>query len=216
MTSVLEERFTLEDLLDPPVLEEVCQAYAKCFGLGVRILNDRGEEHLACCPLSPFCDEMRMSTLQERCGDARAKMARHPLEGSQVMQLRAHCGLRYAVFLLSYQLEPLGRVLVGPFRDPATSPDDIFKAVEDSENTFSEKDVASVPAISQDRLKSVLSLFVKMMNAFLFINAKRLITTRLHLEAVYSAKDAIFKQVELQDSASDEDREEIEKLKNMF
>ncbi|MFO8056287.1 MAG: hypothetical protein R6V10_03225, partial [bacterium] len=59
-------------------------------------------------------------------------------------------------------------------------------------------------------------LLAKVMDGFLFINAKRLITTKMHMDTLFESREKIFKEVEKQDSQSQEDKEEIEKLKNMF
>jgi ligand-binding sensor protein len=217
MNSILEERFSLRDLLDMSVLREVCEAYVKAFDLGIAVINESNEEIINICPPYDFCKAIQSAEIKAKCGDARKKLVRQPIEGSQVLQLKSGCGMRYALFLLSYQLESLGRVIVGPFRDPETAPEQILRVLgEDMKNKAGADKVARIPAMSTERLKSAVSLISKVLNAFLFINAKRLITTRLHLETIYASREQIFKQVELQHSGSEEDRAEIEKFKNMF
>jgi hypothetical protein len=216
MNSVLEERFSLQDLLDLGVLREVCEAYAHAFNFGVRLYNDKGDEECVIVPAHRFCSVMRQSKFGPRCLDVDRRLVKHPLEGSQVLQLKTFCGLKYALFPLSYQLEILGRAVVGPFRDPATTPDTVLTMIKEAQTSLTAADIAVVPAPSPEQLKSAIGLLARILNAFLFINAKRLITTRLHLESIYSSREQIFRQVQTQDSGSKEDREEIERLKDLF
>lgn len=217
MDSILEERFSLKDLLDLSVLREVCEAYSRAFHVGIIILDENKAEMVEIRPDTSFCRAIKKSGMKDKCGDAGKKLARHPLDGTKVLQVKSTCGMRYALFPLSYQLEILGRVIVGPFRDPETPPEKITRQLgPDLAQVITNMKIASVPPFTPDELKDMISLLAKMLNAFLFINAKRLITTRLHLEAIYSSREDIFASVELQDSGSDEDKEEIERLKNMF
>jgi hypothetical protein len=213
MTSILDERFSLVDLLDMSVIKEVGEAYCRAFEVAITILDYDGREVLSLCPPYEFCKAIQAGALTAKCGDAKKKLATHPLEGSHVLQLKSGCGMRYALLLLSYQLETLGRVIVGPFRDPEITAEQLAHALGGGATA---EQIAQVPALTPERLKSGISLLSKMLNAFLFINAKRLITTRLHLEILYSEREKIFHQVELQNSGSAEDRAEIEKLQKMF
>ncbi|HUT54157.1 MAG TPA: PocR ligand-binding domain-containing protein [bacterium] len=213
MTSVLDDRFLLTDLLDMSVIKEVGEAYCRAFELGIIILNEAGEEVINLCPPYEFCKAIQAGALAPKCGDAKKRLARHPIEESQVLQLKSGCGMRYVLLLLSYQLETLGRVIVGPFRDPETPAGQLARTLGPE---IKEDQIRQVPAMTPERLKSGISLLAKMLNGFLFINAKRLITTRLHLETIYGEKERIFRQVEYQDYGSAEDRAEIEKFKNMF
>jgi len=217
MDSVLEQRFTLQDILDPAILEEVLDAYGKAFGLGVTIVGLDRVEALSVCPARAFCRAMEEGKLHKKCREVMDHMTRRPLEGSQVLQIKSFCGMKYSLFPLAYQLEILGRVMVGPFRSEDMKPEDIQKlSAEDLSRPVLLEHIQQIPAMSQVQLKKAVRLLAKMLDAYLFVNAKRLMTTKIHLEAVYSEREAIFRRVELQDSGSAEDKEEIEKLKDLF
>jgi ligand-binding sensor protein len=213
----VDERFNLYDLLDLGVMREVCEQYANTFDLGMVILNHESEELISICPDNKFCTAVKEGGLKKKCGETHKRLAIHPLEGQQVLQMKISCGLRYALFPLIYQLDSLGRVLVGPYRDSESTTDDILRMQEqDAAKPVNAEMIQQVPDFSQKRLKVTVSLLEKIVNSFIFINAKRLITTRLHLDAIYGSREEIFNQVELQRTGTEEDKEEIEKLRNMF
>lgn len=213
MNSVIDEKFTLHDLLDPAVLREVCEAFANCFSLGVMVLGVRGERIIAETPKNEFCLAKQQAAGNGKCEEVIQKMAAHPLESSRVFQTRAFCGLRYAIFPVFYEFETMGRVILGPFQDPErdeiTPPDSRNQADDGSKP-------CSAPAIFQPQLKQIIRLLSRCLDAYLFINAKRLMTMRLHLETIHNSREAIFRDFERQSQQTPEDKEEIKKLKDLF
>jgi ligand-binding sensor protein len=220
MDSVIDQRFSLIELLDPGSLKEVAESFSSCFGLGVFIVGEKGEEVIAVPADNPLCKAAGASPLRAKCEEVRRRLYQHPIEGSRVFQTKAHCGLRYAIFPLVHEFATVGRVIIGPFIDEVqdqggkTAMETLAKDAQTYNLPLTE--IKKIPVFHPEKLKLTLRLLLKFLDAFLFINAKRLITSRLHLEAIYSSREAIFRQVELQDSGSKEDKEEIEKLKNMF
>ncbi len=217
MESVLDERYNLVDLLDPPTLKEVCQALTQCFGYGVRVVSLEGQEMLETPAKNDFCRMVQNDPMKSTCEEARKKMAKAPLDAGQVLQSKTACGMRYAIFPMIHQLEIMGRVIVGPFR----SPEDDVEAIKSSLvakmiKPVTARQIERIPAIVAEDLKLQVRLMSKILEGFLFINAKRMVTTRLHLQNVFSSREEIFRSVERQDSGTDADREEIERLKNMF
>jgi len=216
MDSILEKRFTLGDLLDTSALGEVLHAATQCFDLGIVIADEAGNEALSSCPEHRFCIAAKSSSGPGRCAEVGNRLRRHPIEEGLVLQIKSFCGLRYALFPLSYQLDILGRVIVGPFRDPDTDSASILGMMGQQGKGLEAKDVEKIPALSPNRLRLIIKLLAKIFDVFLFINAKRLFTTGLHLDTIFNSREAIFKQMEKQDQGSREDKEEIEKLKDMF
>lgn len=218
MHSVLDERFTLNDLLEPALLKEVCQVFSQCFDLGVVILSEKEVELVSSGQDRPFC-KMVQTGAAAKCEEVRRKLARHAVVDSATsfFQSKAFCGLRYAFVPLYHQFEFLGRVIVGPFRDPETSVEMVQNLVgQELKRPVSADHLQKIPVLDQKHLKLIIRLLTKFLDAFLFINAKRLITTRLHLETIYSSRESIFRQMDIQNTGTSEDKEEIEKLKNIF
>lgn len=216
MESILEKRFALSELLDAAIIGDVINAAAACFDLGLTLIDLDGKEALNSCPEHNFCLAAKGATGAARCNEVKIRLAHQPLEEGQVLQIKSFCGLRYALFPLSYQLDLLGRCVVGPFRDPGTDPAAIIATMGSQGQGLAVKEVEKVPAVSPDRLRLIIRLMARFFDAFLFINAKRLLTGTLHLETIYGAREAIFKQMEKQDQGTAQDKEEIEKLKDMF
>ena len=215
--SILEERFTLHDLLDPAILNEVCDAFTQCFGVGFRIISEEGEELITTCPDYEFCASLNNPGPSSKCEDVRNKLYKHQLDNGQVLQIKTFCGTNYSLFPMVHQLDVLGRIVLGPYRDPDTPLNTIKNMIEKGDGKeVSMTQIEQIPVLSKYELKREIKLISKIFESFLFINAKRLITTRLHLDALYSSKEEIFKQVEDQDMGTVQDKEELEKLKNMF
>ena len=61
----------------------------------------------------------------------------------------------------------------------------------------------------------VARFFATLMEVFLFISAKRLFTTMIHVQTLYKARDDIFKQMQAA-VTSPQEKEELEQLKSMF
>ena len=216
MESILEKRFALSDLLDAATIVDVIHAATSCFDLGLTVMDREGKEVLVSCAEHPFCLAAKSDAGAARCNEVKGRLARQPLEEGQVLQIKSFCGLRYALFPLSYNLDLLGRCVVGPFRDPATDPATILAALGPPGQALTVKDVEKVPSIAPERLRLIIKLLARFFDAFLFVKAKRLLTGSLHLEAIYDAREAIFRQMERQDQGTAQDKEEIEKLKEMF
>ncbi len=216
MESVLDEKFTLIDLVDPGVLKEICEAYSRCFRVGVSVVSREGEP-LVNVSANTFFPEDK-NGMNSCCTEMRTRLYNSPAEISSVMQTKSYCGMRFALFPLEYDFEAIGRVILGPFRSVEKDGQELTEKArqEAVENRLEPGDVLAVPSIEQKSLKAMVNLLAKIIDAILFINAKRLITTRLHMDTLFESRDKIFREVEKQDSQTREDREEIEKLKNMF
>ncbi len=216
MESVLDEKFNLIDLIDPGVLQEICEAYSKCFSVGVYVVSREGE------PLVTVSEKTLLSgndgRMNHSCDDMRCKLHTSPPELNSVMQTKSYCGMRFALFPLEYEFEAMGRAILGPFRSSEKDGGQISEKArkEIKENRLEEEDVLRLPIIEQSRLKAMINLLSRVIDGILFINAKRLITTRMHMDTLFESRDKIFREVERQDSPTKEDKEEIETLKNMF
>lgn len=216
MESVLDRRFELRDLLDAAVIGDVVQAASSCFNLGITIIDLEGRETLAACPDHEFCLAAKGPGGPGRCNEVKAKLAGQPLDEGQVLQIKSFCGLRYAIFPLSYQLDLLGRVVIGPFRDPGTAPAAILELIGVQGGGLDQEKIEKIPTLAPDRLRLIIRLLARFFDAFLFVNAKRLLTSSIHLETIFNSREAIFRQMERQDQGTREDKEEIERLKDMF
>ena len=70
--------------------------------------------------------------------------------------------------------------------------------------------------ITPDRLKKMARFMARFFDAFVFINAKRLITSLMHLELIMSSREKIFAQMEKEAASNPADKKELDRLKSMF
>ena len=166
-----------------------------------------------------FCEEIaRLAPGQRLCQDAVDRISTQAMSGSTAIQMSLFCGCRYAAFPLTYQFNMVGCVVIGPYRDGPWSPQRLLEAFPQKKDQLLglEGLAARIPQLEPENFKNVVRFLAKVMDAFIFINAKRLITTRLHLELIMQSRDKIFQEIEKQREANPEDKREIEKLKSMF
>jgi ligand-binding sensor protein len=211
--SLIDERFSLEDLLDLPTFREIIEAFASCFEVGILVVDEIGRELVRQVPAHQFCQKLRAELAHEaRCEEVQEKILKHPITGTSAIQVQAFCGLKYAAFALFYQLNMIGRVVIGPYRDERKLQELPIKAQLPDINQA----LNSIPLIQASQLKRLTRLLAKTLDAFIFINAKRLVTTHMHLETIMQAREQIFEQIEKESTGTEEKRRDLDKLKQMF
>jgi ligand-binding sensor protein len=215
--SLIEQRFALEDLLDLPTLRDVTEAFASCFSVGIFIVDEHGKELTRHGPVYTFCKLVSEGLGEDsRCKEVKNKILQHPITGTSAIQIQAFCGFKYAAFPLIYQFNVIGRVVLGPYRDDELKRERLpgLSNIKDQEQLY--QAVEATPLINPQYLKSITRFLAKIMDAFIFINAKRLVTTHMHLESIMQAREQVFQQIEKESSGTPEARRNLEKLKQMF
>ena len=216
---LLDQRITLTDLLDLAVFREVCEAFTQAFHLGLRVYSESGQTLIESREPNGFCDELaRLPEGLRRCAEARNHLSTQPLSGSTVSQATSFCGFKYAAFPLNYQFDFIGRVVLGPYRDGPWSPQRLLesqpklKKEARSLQGFAEH----APQLDPELFKNAVRFLAKALDAFIFVNAKRLITTRLHLNALLESRQSALKKLEEEPAALLLDPENPAKLKGLF
>ncbi len=215
--SLVDQRFALEDLLDLPTLRDVTDAFASCFSMGIFIVDENGKELIQHVPVYTFCKLVREGLGEgTRCKDVQNKIIQHPITGTSAIQIQAFCGFKYAAFPLTYQFNVIGRVVLGPYRDEELKRGHIpgLSDIKDQEQLY--QAIEATPLINTQHLKGITRFLAKTMDAFIFINAKRLVTTHMHLESIMQAREQVFQQIEKESQGTPEARRNMEKLKRMF
>ncbi len=217
--SILEQSFKLNDLLDPRNLSEVVQAYANCFNFEVTALDLKGRQVINVGGPCSFCDILKgVPESAQHCLEIKQRTVEHELTDSNVLQINSFCGFKHVVFPLSYQLDPIGRTVVGPYRDQEFQMEHFKELAKNYGLDANELQSAAgqVPLIYSDKLKQVIKLLAKIMDGFIFSNAKRMMTTRMHLDTIFETRESTFKTMGIESNAAEEDQAELEKLKSMF
>ena len=216
---VLEKKFDITELLDLRVLSEVIRNLADLFSAQIRIFDLDGKELFDTGGESQFCGLIQEAKLSDQiCQSVKEKLLTQPIMGSSAVQILATCGSRYTVLPITHQFEALGRVVLGPYQDQAAT-DSRLSAIAAQYRIDSSKFISTykkLPNLPPEQVKKMARFISKFLDAFVFINAKRLLTSLMHLELMMQSKDRIFKDFEKETQRTSEDLKEIEKYKKMF
>jgi hypothetical protein len=215
----MEKKFDLTELIDLSVLGDVVRALADMLGIQVRIFDLEGHQVFDSGGELMFCDLLRSTSVGDRvCQEIREKLLTQFLSEGSAVQIQSACGNRYTVFPVRHQFENLGRVVLGPYKDLSLDQQKLetlaVKYRIDAPKFL--QVYKDMPEVNPDRLKKTARFMSRFFDAFVFINAKRLITSLMHLELIMQSRDKIFQEMEKASEASPADKKEIERLKNMF
>ena len=216
---LLEKKFEIAELLDLRVIGDVIRNLSEMFNVQLRIFDLNGKELFDTGGELHFCgliEEMNLS--DQVCRSVKEKLLTQALTTANAVQILSACGSRYTVLPVTHQFEALGRVVLGPYQDQAVTASKLETlAAQYRVDTAKFVDAyRRLPDLSPEQVKKISRFASKFLDAFIFINTKRLLTSIMHLELMLQAKDRIFKQVEIENQGSAQDREEIEKYKKMF
>ena len=217
--SVIDQPFALTDLLDLEVFREVCEAFTQAYHVGLRVFPENGPCLIQSQEPPALCAEInRLAPAGRPCQEALERVSKQPLSGSTAIQINLFCGCRYAAFPLTYQFDPVGRVVLGPYRDQPWSLQRLLETFPQHKTQLRglESFAARIPQLDPENFKNLVRFLAKVLDAFIFINAKRLITTRLHLENILQSRQTIFQKWEAEQKAGEDDADSPEKLKGLF
>lgn len=214
----VEKKFELTELIDLSVLGDVLRSLADMLGMQVRVFDLEGHQIFDSGGEQMFCDVLRTTATGDRvCQEIKEKLLTQFLSEGSAVQIQSACGNRYTVFPVRHQFENLGRVVLGPYKDTGLEPSKL-EAIAAKHRIDVPKFMQvykDMPEVSPERLKKTARFLSRFFDAFVFINAKRLITSLMHLELIMQSREKIFQEME-KDSQSSADKKEIERLKNMF
>ncbi len=217
--SVLEKKFEISELLDMRILGEVLKSLSDLIALQIRIFDPSGHELFNTGGEDHFCEVIHQADRDDLiCRSVREKLLSQPLVGSNAVQILSVCGARYTVLPIMHQFEPLGRVVLGPYQDHGVASSRLEAIAAQYRLDFAKfiTDYKNLLEISPDQIKKMARFISKFLDAFVFINTKRLLTSLMHLELMMQSKDQIFQQVEREMKRTPEDLQEIERYKKMF
>ena len=188
-------------------------------GVQIRMFDIEGKEIFHSGGEKAFCGALKATGAGDKvCQEVRDKLLSQALSEGSAMQVQSACGNKYTVFPVRHQFENLGRVVLGPYQDTSLDAAKV-QAIASKFRLDPVKFAQSYKEMSEvtpERLKKMARFMARFFDAFVFINAKRLITSLMHLELIMQSRDKIFQEIEKQREANPEDKREIEKLKSMF
>jgi len=211
----IDQKLVISDLMDADLLKDLMGKFSAFAGLRIRLVDDRASIFIAQGDLPRICMLLKGNDqCRALCEEASAECGWMPLNDETPIIYNCYCGMMYAVVSLAAEFETLGRAIFGPFRSTETT---LSKRIPESGTNRSQLEYAleKMPVRSREEITRISKLFADTMDIFLFLSTKRLLTSRLHLETIYRAREEIFKDMETQ-LRSKEDQDEIEKLKQIF
>ena len=217
--SFIDQPFALNDLLDLSVFREVCEAFTQTYRLGVRVFPQSGPCLIRTQEPPGLCREVaRLAPGQNSCSETLERISTQALARSTAVQAGLFCGCRYSAFPLTYQFDIIGRVVLGPYRDGPWTAQRLAEAFPLQESRFSALEglAAQIPQMDPEKFKDLVRFLAKVMDAFIFINAKRLITSRLHVENILDSRQSLFQKWEDELKAAEDDPDHPDKLKGLF
>ncbi len=215
----LGRRFELDELLDLSATGELIRILSSVLGLRIRIYDREHKELFKTGEEDIFCSLITSSQGGEAlCQGVKERLLTQPVSGSSALQVQSACGAKYAVFSIQHQFESLGRVIVGPYQDARLSDSELEAIAQRHHLDPGKFRIAyrELPSLSSEQLKKNIRFLSKFFEVFIFINAKRLITTIMHLNMIMQNRDKIFAQIEKETKGTPEDVKEIDKYKDMF
>lgn len=227
-SSLLEQAVTLGDIIDSDSLQRVCMTFARTHEAGIAVLDAKGEvlvdvpaEHALCRRIAAQPGAAlgcSFDHIVQAVRNARGESEGEDAPDTSERQASCMCGLRYEMLPILHQDEVLGRLVFGPYRDPALvdlpaelrsklNDDVVEKVVRDDLLRIEARDPAQIRAAAA-AINEVLAVIVQTGYA-------RHLTSQIHIAAIQDAYNELSeKNRRLADSV--EKLKDLDKLKSSF
>jgi two-component system, NarL family, sensor histidine kinase BarA len=216
--SILQQHTPLGEVVDLPSFLEVCKSFSELYRIGVKVFDAHGKRLVDIKAGSEdFCGYVfTFGPGRERCTATVGRVKDQPL-GETVERIQCFTGARYLVLPIVYEMDYLGRAVLGPF-----VPDDL----NDLPETLLDMGPGFTPSSAKELMERirrapegtihrVLTHFGTIINVLVFSSYRVFLTNQMHLESVKESYRSLQeKNLELQRSF---DRlQEVDTLKSNF
>jgi two-component system, NarL family, sensor histidine kinase BarA len=217
--SVLNQKLPIGEVIDLPSFLEVCKSFSDLYRIGIKVFDAHGKRLVDIKAGSEeFCGYVfTFQSGKERCTATVGRVKDQPLPGHDVERIQCFTGARYLVLPIVYEMDYLGRAVLGPF-----IPDDLKdlpSTLTDIGTGFSSQTAGTlmdrIRRAPESTIHKVLLHFGTMLNVMVFSSYRVFLTSQLHLESVKESNRVLEdKNKELQ---SNFDRlKELDTLKSNF
>jgi two-component system, NarL family, sensor histidine kinase BarA len=216
--SILQQQTPLGEVVDLPSFLEVCKSFSELYRIGVKVFDAHGKRLVDIKAGSEdFCGYVfTFGPGRERCTATVGRVKDQPI-GETVERIQCFTGARYLVLPIVYEMDYLGRAVLGPF-----VPDDLNELPE----TLLDMGPGFTPSSAKELMERirrapegtihrVLTHFGTIINVLVFSSYRVFLTNQMHLESVKESYRSLQeKNLELQRSF---DRlQEVDTLKSNF
>jgi signal transduction histidine kinase len=186
--SVLQQEFGLADLVDAKSLADVCRSFSELYRVGLKVFDVQGNKLVDVkVGNGDFCGYIWEKTQgRAQCIATVGRVKGEPVAGEAPTTFQCFSGCRYVVTVLTYQGDPLGRVVFGPFvpDDLVELPRTLTGIAPDFDARRAGEAMRLIRRAPQRTAEQVVRHFGETLEVLAFQGHKSLLTTRLHIEAV--------------------------------
>lgn len=208
----------LESLVDRKALGELAESARKLFGVSLRIFSKSGAL-LADASVRPslyaYLEEFKPG--QAAVASTISAVKTVDLEDDPERELTCVSGAHYVVKGINYDGRLLGRLILGPYRDPgdAGPSPELSKLEAPLDAARLAREWTELPGVSRERARGVAAHIGGALDLILFSGHKALLTSNMHLASVQeSYRELADKNAKLQHAF---DRlKELDRLKSNF
>jgi signal transduction histidine kinase len=218
--SVLQQSLTLGDLLDARSFQEVCQSFAELYRVGLKVFDAAGNKIVDVkVGNADFCGYIwQKPDGRSQCiaTVGRVRNDEVPEEGKPA-RFDCFSGCRYAVQVVMYEGDPIGRVVFGPFvpDDLAQLPQTLTSIATDFDEKLAQSYLQKIRRVPQPTADKIVKHFAEILDVLVFSGHKNLVTARLHIEAVQeNYRELQEKNKQLEESFGK--LKELDRLKSNF
>ena len=202
----------LEELVDKHALRELCDSWARTFGVAIRVVSTSGA--LLAGPAAPG---PLLPLLGERGVRVAAETLHAELTGGAAT-LVAPTGESYRVLRIEYDRHLTGRIALGPFQEGTASaepPAALLSFAPDLDLGFAREAWSRVPRFTAARVEEIAAHVATVLEVMLFSGHKALVTSQMHLASVQESYRELCEKNERLEEAY-ERLKELDRLKSNF
>ena len=210
----------LGEIIEQPLLEEVCRNYRDLFGIPIRVFDIKGALIAETTGPEPICQYLnQFDNSKKICTKTRLEVKRAELgaEIQDATDVDCVCGLRYSMFPIVFRNETVGKLTFGPYLPTELNdiPEAVYSLDSGMDKGSIQEKLKSAPDASQTTVQRAGSAIKSVIDVILFSASKTHITSQMHIAAVReSYKELMEKNRRLEEMH--EKMKEFEQLKANF
>lgn len=217
-TSVLQRKLLLRDIVDVASIQSVCETFAGLYGVAVKIFDPEGTKVVDAKADSGLCAYVfAFPKGRASCTKLVGEIKALSVEKEAKAELTCFTGNHYKLVPIVYDLEYLGKIVLGPYfpADVSELPEELLLLDPRIEKPMLEHHAARYRRLTEDTVSRIVESVAKVLDVLLFTGYKSHLASATHLEAISESwRELSEKNKKLQESL---DRlKELDRLKSNF
>jgi len=210
--------FSLEELVKREALGEMAESFHRLFALPLRVYGETGTM------LADTSQPVALFRYLEGSREGRSVVgemvervkAAQPGAGESKL-LTCISGARYHIVAVTYDKRAIGRVILGPFREPgeAMIPGDVLRRVPSLDAAKAQQLLRELPAHSEASVIAIAEHLCRSLDLILFSSHRALLTSNMHMASIRESYRELEEKTAKLQRAYDRLRE-LDRLKSNF